>query len=167
MRLWIIRHADAVDGLDDSARALSLKGRRQAEVLGAVLGRLRLGPPDEIWHSPLVRARETAEIAKAAAGLLCPLAPMEGLLPYDQPDLVMQRLVQGRHVAIVGHNPHLARLVSWLIAGDGEAGAFHVRKATAIGLEQTIHTEGGAGPFRRWSVEWMLPPDLISAQAGS
>jgi broad specificity phosphatase PhoE len=53
---------------------LSDLGRRQARALGEALGRFRLGA---VYVSPLARARETAEIALADAGMA--LTPVEEL----------------------------------------------------------------------------------------
>ena len=41
--------------------------------------------PREVWHSPLVRARETAEALSAQLGWKAPLRVMAGLQPEDDP----------------------------------------------------------------------------------
>lgn len=68
--LVLVRHGDAGEPLAlpgrDAARALTSKGRRQAKRAGKALARLGLAPHD-VWTSRLVRARETARTALAAA----------------------------------------------------------------------------------------------------
>jgi broad specificity phosphatase PhoE len=52
----------------DADAALTERGREQAEALGHWLGK-RADPLHEVWSSPYVRARDTAEIALRAAGM--------------------------------------------------------------------------------------------------
>jgi phosphohistidine phosphatase len=60
MDLILWRHAEAEDGVVDSARKLTAKGRKQATKVAAWL-RERLDGPYVVVSSPLVRARQTAE----------------------------------------------------------------------------------------------------------
>lgn len=58
--IYLVRHGeqqDAEHGLDDGP--LSPRGQRQAELIAA---RLSGVPMDAVWHSPLVRATETARV---------------------------------------------------------------------------------------------------------
>lgn len=69
--LWLVRHADAYDGLavlDDGLLdpPLSPLGRRQA---GLLAGRLAPVAIDGVWSSDLARARETADLVTAGRGL--------------------------------------------------------------------------------------------------
>src|SRR5262245_12672064 len=69
MDLYLIRHAQAVDGsgVRDEERPLTVKGRRDALDVGASL--LRHGVQlDVIASSPLVRAVETAELVAVSIG---------------------------------------------------------------------------------------------------
>lgn len=79
MKLLLVRHGESVwneirrfQGRTDVA--LSTRGRAQAAALGRALRGFRLGAA---YVSPLSRARETAEIALAGAGV--PLTPVEEL----------------------------------------------------------------------------------------
>ncbi|MGH2469546.1 MAG: SixA phosphatase family protein, partial [Chloroflexota bacterium] len=64
MKLYVMRHGPAEaqrDGLADADRALTAEGR--AETVGVARGLARLGArPAVILSSPLVRARQTAEV---------------------------------------------------------------------------------------------------------
>jgi probable phosphoglycerate mutase len=69
--VWLIRHADAYDGLSSLADGvidppLSKVGLAQAERLADRLGALRI---DQVWASQLRRARETAEAVASRHGL--------------------------------------------------------------------------------------------------
>ncbi|HEY2377218.1 MAG TPA: histidine phosphatase family protein [Gemmatimonadaceae bacterium] len=132
MNLLVIRHAIAEDkerfaatGRNDDLRPLTEEGRskmrRGAQGLRAVIGRLA-----HLASSPLVRARETAEIVAPALGV-ARVEIVEALRPDRSYDEFLEWL-QGamlpnedadRTVGVVGHEPHLSGLVTWLMtAGD-------------------------------------------------
>ncbi|MFT4305376.1 MAG: histidine phosphatase family protein [Microbacterium sp.] len=76
--IYLVRHGehqDAEHGLVDGP--LSTRGRRQAELLA---DRLSGVPLDAVWHSPLVRAAETA---RAVAARLPAVAPQPSSLLFD------------------------------------------------------------------------------------
>src|SRR5580704_4937066 len=63
MRLYLLRHATAVDiASSDALRELTKEGREEARIAGAALAELGV-KPSHVFSSPLVRARQTAEIA--------------------------------------------------------------------------------------------------------
>jgi phosphohistidine phosphatase len=117
MDLYIVRHAEAEaagPGLDDARRALTPKG--SASFARAVRGLERLGVGfDRVYHSPLLRAVETAD-------LLAPLIERDGescvmgelaRAPREE----MLRTIEGERVALVGHEPHVGELVGLLTLG--------------------------------------------------
>jgi phosphohistidine phosphatase len=154
--LYIVRHAHAVDREDDSARELSGRGREQVRRAGALLRESGAFRPDEIWHSPLVRAQQTAELLAAAAGLKVPVREKAGLLSEDNPAVIAARIPQEHSVALVGHEPHLGGLASLLVAGAAFPPAFHIGKCAILALEYA-----GRGSPGRWVVCWHLAAELI------
>jgi probable phosphoglycerate mutase len=62
--LYLARHGEA----EGESGGLTARGRRQAELLGARLSRVRLA---EVTHSPLTRAAETAAAASPDIKLVC------------------------------------------------------------------------------------------------
>ena len=58
VQLYLVRHAEAVDGEPDELRPLTAEGRRAARTLGERLAAEGVRP-DAILTSPLLRARET------------------------------------------------------------------------------------------------------------
>jgi phosphohistidine phosphatase len=125
MKLLVIRHAIAEERADfartgqhDDLRPLTAKGRRR---MHRVANGLRLRVPDVrlLATSPLVRAVETADI-------LAPVYPeaereeVEELAPdHELPAFLrwLRERGEGDPIAVVGHEPHLSHLVSWLLAG--------------------------------------------------
>ena len=76
--IYLVRHGehqDAEHGVDDGP--LSPRGRRQAELIADRLSGL---PLDAVWHSPLLRATETA---RAIAERLPSVTPEPSALLFD------------------------------------------------------------------------------------
>lgn len=160
--IWIIRHAEALPDGNDDTRELSAHGRWQANGLGRFLRQLALPPPEIFWHSELLRARQTTELLLETAGWQSVAEERSYLRPEDNPVALADQIAKMKQpIAIVAHNPFLTRLASWLVTGDAEAEAFQMEPATCLCLKHQIHLGGANGPFRRYTVSWMIPPHLI------
>src|SRR5688500_8362113 len=119
----------------------------------------------ELWSysearqsSPLVRAMQTAEIlaeeydAKPArVEWLRPEAPYEDFAQWARSRRDKETVV------IVGHEPHLSGLVSWLLAG-AKRSLLEMKKAGACLLEM----EDAAGPSSATLV-WSMGPKQLRA----
>ncbi len=122
MELLIVRHGEAespapTTDADDAARRLTEQGRRRMRL--AVDGLVKILPDiDTIATSPLVRAAQTARILAAAYKIRKPVK-LSALGPAgDRESTLAWLLEQGENetVALVGHEPHLGLLASWLLA---------------------------------------------------
>ncbi len=113
MELILWRHADAEDavGGDDLARALTKKGRKQAERMAAWL-RPQLSPDWRVLASPARRALETAreltERPEERSGLAPGASVREILEEAGWPD-------DERPVVVVGHQPTLGQVAAKLL----------------------------------------------------
>jgi phosphohistidine phosphatase len=153
MQVYLIRHAQAEDGADDAARPLSAKGRKQIREMAAFLKRSDLFQPGEVWHSPLVRARETAELLVKRLALSARLVEVAGLEPEGDPAILARRLAGlNRSVAVVGHEPHLSALATRLLAGRAQTPVVVFRKCAVAALERTD---------RHWALRWLVSPEAI------
>jgi phosphohistidine phosphatase len=153
MQLFIIRHAHAVDAAENPERPLSKRGRKQVRRLTRFLGKTDALPLVEVWHSPLARSRETAELLIEGLCSDAKLTQVEGIQGDDDPGIIAGRLKTRRTpLAIVGHEPHLSALVSLLIAGSPNPPRFAVRKSAAIALERVNGN---------WEVHWHVSPEII------
>lgn len=169
MQLFLVRHAHALAMDDDAARPLSDKGRVATARLGAFLRGTGVFRPAQLWHSPLVRARETAD------GLMAALAPelmvveTDDLLPEDDPVLLARRLAiypTTHDLALVGHEPHLAALATLLVRGKVSPVMFNLKKGAVIALERTERVHKASG-WPRWRVRWVLAPELVGTAGGN
>ena len=147
--IYLIRHADAVSAEEDPLRPLSAKGRGQVSRVCEEMGRARGFAPTEFWHSPLSRARETAELLAQGLGLAAPVVLKRGLEPDDDPEAIARTLAsEKRSIAIVGHEPHLGILATIMVRGPVHAASFyHFHKAGVLALSRTD---------KGWCSEWLV-----------
>jgi phosphohistidine phosphatase len=152
--LYLVRHAHALDGANDAVRPLSGKGRAQVRRLAAFLRTSGVFAPAEIWHSGLVRARDTAQLLTRRLQLDAPLRKVAGLGSSDDPRLIAQRVARRAHsLALVGHEPHLSALASLLVTGEAAPPVVALKKCSVLALE---HVDG------RWIVRWHISPELLA-----
>lgn len=98
--LWLLRHAEAADGLPDDERPLTDKGIRQAQDAGRALERLEV-PLDACFTSPKLRALQTAQYACAPLGLEVVVDHRLAGEPFDAAELCAGL----SDVLLVGHDP--------------------------------------------------------------
>lgn len=120
MDLILWRHAEAFEMReveDDLARALTPKGERQAQRMADWLGQ-RLAHSTRIYVSPALRCQQTAKALGKKFKTLAELAPDgngEALLKAARwPD-------GAEPVLIVGHQPTLGFVASYLLCGQPQA----------------------------------------------
>jgi phosphohistidine phosphatase len=151
--LLLIRHAHALQGTDDAARPLSKRGQKQIRLIARFLKATGSFDAKEVWHSPLVRSRDTAEKLVERIGARSKLIETAGLQPDDDPALVAQRLHRVRRsVAVVGHEPHLSALATLLVTGNAQPAIVKLKKCSVLALDRA-----GDG---RWTIHWLISPRL-------
>jgi phosphohistidine phosphatase len=104
--LWLLRHAEAVDGIPDEDRELTERGVRQAIDAGRALHAIGAAI-DVCLCSPKVRARQTAELACGVLGVEVETEQRLAGQPVDVEDLIAGR----GNVLLVGHDPSFTLLV--------------------------------------------------------
>jgi phosphohistidine phosphatase len=119
MRLYFLRHADALSGENDALRPLSAKGKKEMRAVTRFLQRAGIAF-DAIYSSPLLRARETAEWVLATTKQQRPLRLKleNALLNETSPgefDQWLKRLPDQQEVLLVGHEPTLSERVAHLL----------------------------------------------------
>jgi phosphohistidine phosphatase len=153
MDLYLMQHGEAVPESVDPARPLAVRGRAEVERVARHATRLSLGIT-LVRHSGKLRARQTAEIVAAALQPLPRIEEARGLAPSDDPAVAAGALLGVDETCLlVGHLPHLSRLLSLLVVGDASKTvlAFRMGALVALGRE----AEG-------WRVRFILTPDVIS-----
>lgn len=125
--LILVRHAHALSALaahvqSDGERPLSPEGREKAAFTAKRLKELNVGTP-QLVTSPLLRARQTAEIIAGVLG--CPAAQtvpeLDGLHEDSTVrDFLCARLQTTDTLLAVGHNPNIS-VVNHLLCGQVRA----------------------------------------------
>ncbi len=116
--LYLVHHADALPPSVDPQRPLSGLGRVHADDLAARAA-ARGVRPDVIWHSGKLRARQTGESFLRACNPLAEFAAIRGMQPADPPSWIRDHVMrEARAVMLVGHMPHLPRLLTLLVTGN-------------------------------------------------
>ncbi len=166
MDLILIRHAEAGERdpntwPDDDLRPVSADGQRKQAA--AAEGMQRLGIEfDFLVTSPLLRARQTAEIlAQAYAWKEPPLA--DDALGHGCTTSAVVKLLAKfpptASVALVGHEPAFSKVAAALIGRAGDA-SLRLRKSGIIG----IRFDGPAEPGRGM-LEYHLKPGMLRKAA--
>lgn len=154
LRHYLVRHGEAKTDMEDPARPLSNRGReevqrvaRHAAILGLEVSQIR--------HSSKLRARQTAEILAEHLTPRLGIRQIEGLAPGDAPDRVRAEMeAAGEPLMLVGHLPHLSRLVSALVLGDSEEEIIWPDTGAMVCLAKTE---------RGFRLLWVFTPELAQA----
>lgn len=125
LTLVLIRHAIAEDrddfartGSSDDLRPLTDKGIRRMQKAARGLGRV-VPAWDRLLSSPLVRARQTAEIVRDAFGGP-EIESLEAAASGDGNELLatLRTTGPGTTIGIVGHEPIHGQWTGWLLTGE-------------------------------------------------
>lgn len=162
MKLLLIRHAIAEEpeefartGKDDRQRPLTDEGRKKMKQNAK--GLREIVPAIELLAtSPLTRAAQTGAILDSVYGGLSEVE-IEELSPEASPTEFLRWLRKQKEetIAVVGHEPSLSLILSWLLTGT-ERRLFSFRKGGACLLE--FSGEVGAGTA---TLLWALTPGQL------
>jgi phosphohistidine phosphatase len=162
MNLYLVRHAiafqpDPASWPDDRDRPLTPQGEKKFR--RAVRGLEALVPGvDVVLSSPLVRAWRTAEILRKTAGWPEPsrFDPLEpGTAPADVVD-ALQPHASAESVALVGHEPSLHELLSYLLTGDPGNVKVTMKKGGVACLSVDDGLRAGSA-----ALQWVLSPRIL------
>jgi phosphohistidine phosphatase len=167
MNILILRHGIAAEpgapGLEnDSARPLIPKGERRLRAAAAAMRKMELSF-DLILSSPLLRAKQTAEIVSAELKLKKRLQFSDALTPGGSVKDLLRQLDELRpapeNVLLVGHEPYLSRLIALLVSSSGDA-AIEMKKGGLCKLEVEELRHGQCA-----RLAWLLTPSLMELMA--
>jgi len=153
MKLYLVRHGDALASGVDPERPLSRIGREQVARMATVLSDRGVRVA-RVLHSGKARARETAAALAAAIAPDATPEARDGLSPNDPVAPLAEAIAAWReNTLIAGHMPHLARLASVLVTGREAPSGFDFEPAATACLERD---EAGA-----WALVWFVGPSLL------
>ncbi len=154
MNIYFLRHSEAEDSHEDFGRRLTPKGSAQSEKMGRFMKQAGLIPSKNL-SSPVVRARQTAEIVSSVFGgdrveiapwLACGMSPSDcfkNMLLETFPPSVL----------LVGHEPDFSSTIGELLGCPGDS--LHIRKASLTCLSVSAFSKGGG------RLEFSLPVKIL------
>jgi phosphohistidine phosphatase len=157
--LYLVRHAIAAkrgdEWPDDTKRPLTKRGISRFEECVTGLRELEVAV-DEVFTSPLVRAKQTAEILAAGMDRNPPVKILEALAPGHTAKDVMTQLAKAakrRRIALVGHEPDLGELAAHLIGANR---AIPFKKGGVCRVDVESFTSRSAG-----TLIWFVGPKVL------
>src|SRR5258708_505831 len=162
MKLYLIRHAIAVDGglpgtAEDGERPLSNKGRKKMRLIAKNLSAIGV-EFDLILSSPFVRARDTAKILSDAFGAKNKVHLSDNLVPGGDVHQLIREINEkypGPSLALVGHEPLLTTLIGVLIGAQGGVNVTMKKGGVCLLTAPDLAHHNHA------TLEWLLPPSIL------
>ena len=159
LELYLIRHGVAAERgeeyPDDSKRPLTSEGiarlRKEAKALEGLDVSF-----DQILSSPLVRARQTADVFAEELKGKPPIANTDALTPAGSPGAVIQELAKHMRkasIALVGHEPNIGELAARLI---GARSPIEFKKGAICRIDFD-----GLPPKVLGQLRWFVPPRVL------
>ncbi|HEX9385112.1 MAG TPA: phosphohistidine phosphatase SixA [Anaerolineales bacterium] len=162
MNLYIVRHAIAVQrgtpgDDDDSQRPLTDDGRKKMKKIVKGLHQLDM-QLNTILSSPYVRARDTAKILASEFKLKNQLSFSDNLIPPGNFEALIdeiQNKYDVENIALVGHEPMLSQLISWLTTGNTDMNINFKKGGVCYLSADNLYQ------YHRATLEWLLTPALM------
>jgi phosphohistidine phosphatase len=160
LELYIIRHGLAGIGLEDEAldhaRPLKKKGREQMKGIAKALKQLNTSF-DRVITSPLLRAKESAEIINKYCGTIKEVMVTDLLKPGASFEKMTKFLNELKHekIAIVGHEPFLSGFASYCLS-NSKSSFIKLKKGGVLMLE----IDGVIKP-EQCKLSWLMEPNHL------
>jgi phosphohistidine phosphatase len=159
--IYLIRHGLAEERgaawPDDTKRPLTEEG--MSRMRKSVRGLASLGVSiDVVLTSPLVRARQTAELVASGLSPRPSLVSIESLSPggtFASVVADLEKHARRPRIALVGHEPNIGELAARLI---GSRHAIEFKKGAVCRIDLETLPPGGPGDLR-----WLLTPKIMRA----
>ena len=159
LELYLVRHAIAADRgpeyPDDSKRPLTSDGIARFRKTAKALADLDVDF-DQIITSPLVRAKQTADILAQAVSSHPSVISSDSLAPAGTPTAVFQELskhMRKARIALVGHEPNIGELAARLV---GSRTPMEFKKGAVCRIDFEVFPPKGHGHLR-----WFVPPKML------
>jgi phosphohistidine phosphatase len=159
VELYLVRHAIAAERgdayPDDTKRPLTAEGITRMRRITKGLAALGVSV-DQVLTSPLVRARQTAEILAQGLASKPPVATSAALAPGGRVTALIEDLSKysrRSRIAVVGHEPDLGQLAARLI---GTRGTVTFRKGGVCRIDLDALPPTGPG-----HLVWFATPRML------
>ena len=155
MNIYLMQHGKPVTKEKNPDKPLSDRGRDDVRKMAGFLKKAGI-QVETVFHSGKTRARQTAEIISSKINPGKESQKREGLSPSDDVKAIAEEIKQGqKDFMIVGHLPHLGKLVSFLTTGSDSSQVVGFQQGGVVCL-RTNEEE------KNWAIAWMLVPEIMS-----
>ena len=163
MDLLLLRHGEAGRSSrlpGDSKRSLTNEGKQEIMDLSYGLQTLEI-KFDHIFSSPLLRAKQTAEIVAKSIKYKDEIEELDSLRPEGSRlefYSVLSKLKQDSVILVVGHEPYLSEMIS---EGISQSGCRINLKKAGLARMRILSTL----PKIKGELRWLLTPKLLKKLA--
>jgi len=162
MEIYLIRHAIAEEretwNKPDELRPLTPRGEKKMQRVARGLRAVDV-ELTHLYSSPLIRAKQTAEIVRKVFRIK-EIKETEALVPSAAPEQilpVLNELPADAVVGLVGHEPHLGDLFTFLLSRQRQSFVIFKKGGIAC-LEAETPVDAGKAMLR-----WMIEPNHLMA----
>ena len=153
MKIYLVRHGEAVSSQVDPQKSLSKQGLADVRKVASFIKPLKISV-EHIWHSGKLRAAQTAEILAESVSPEKSCSAHENLGPNDDVSIIANEIeAYNTNLMIVGHLPFLAYLTSLQVSGKDAADVIAFDAGSIACLNRS---DPG-----RWQIEWMITPKIL------
>jgi phosphohistidine phosphatase len=153
MKIYLVRHGEAVSSQIDPKKPLSKQGFADVRNIASFIKPLRISV-EHIWLSGKLRAAQTAEILAESVSAKKGCSAHENLGPNDDVSIIANEIeAYNTNLMIVGHLPFLAYLASLLISGKESVDVIAFDAGSIACLNRS--------DLGRWQIEWMITPKIL------
>lgn len=163
MDLLVLRHGEAGRSSrlpGDSKRSLTNEGKQEVTDLSYGIRALEI-KFDHIFSSPLLRAKQTAEIVAKSMKYKGKIEELDSLKPEGSRlefYSILSKLKQDSVVLVVGHEPYLSEMIS---EGISQSGCRINLKKSGLARMRILSTL----PKIKGELRWLLTPKLLKKLA--
>ncbi|MDH5369405.1 MAG: phosphohistidine phosphatase SixA [Gammaproteobacteria bacterium] len=153
MKLYLMRHGEALSPQEDPERGLSNNGKFKIESVAKHLQQQDL-TLQHVYHSTKKRAQQTAEImAHIISPGITPVAH-KNITPNDDPTLILAEINNWKEdTLITSHLPFIPNLMTLLTGKDAFLSAITFETGTIICLKKENNSV--------WEMEWATCPSEL------
>ena len=150
MNLYLIQHGLSLPEEKDPGRPLSPEGEEQTRKIAEFLKSKKIRV-DCLWHSPKLRAIQTARIISESISC-AEIHQRNDLSPLDSVSEFPHKIKSlNKNLMIVGHLPFLQKLAALLLTGTEDQKMISFKYSGVVCLEYTD----------TWNIAWMIVPEVV------
>lgn len=154
MKLYLMRHGEALSPQIDPERGLTDNGKRKITDIANYLKHKPVNL-ERIFHSRKKRARETAQIMANIISPDIPLQQHAHIAPNDDTELILAELnLWDEDTLIASHLPFVPNLITELTGQDAYLTAVTFETGTVVCLEK--------GNGDKWNISWAICPSELN-----